>query len=165
MIGIAELSRPPRYCTIRPGKKTFLLADFVSRQRAVDRSPDQQVVRCEASIGIISNEVIDNTQAVGSTRGRPLWLRCHRLTAGARRCAARLSLAIYVAHHRFMLCVCDAFLSSLCIPVNITGGQNNYFRFRTRVIHTASGAKQRCKKGLIEWWTGHLVPVYSKLTQ
>ena len=57
MVGIVELSRAPRYCTIRPGKKTFLLADFVSRQRAVDRSPDQQVVRCEASIGIISNEV------------------------------------------------------------------------------------------------------------
>ena len=45
-----------------------LLADVVSRQRAVDRSADQQVVRCEASIGIISNAVIDNTQAVGSTR-------------------------------------------------------------------------------------------------
>ena len=78
-----------------PWEETFLLADVVSRQRAVDISLDQQVVRCAASIGIISNEVVDNTQAVGSTRGRPLWLRCHRLTVGVRRCAARLSLASF----------------------------------------------------------------------
>ena len=117
---IAKMTRPPRHCPFRPGMKSLLLADVVFSHASelisqstvfkstvfkstvfkstvlIDRSPDQQVVRCAASIGIISNEVGDNVQAVGSTRGRPLWLR--RCLA-PRQCAARLSLPNFPARH------------------------------------------------------------------
>jgi hypothetical protein len=111
LVGIAELSRPPRYCVFRPGTKSFLLADVVSSRRAVDRSSNQPVVRCEASIGIISIVLRDNTQAIGSTRGRPVWLRCHRLTdlaVGVRRCATRAHAQSFTARHGVFPACSDA---------------------------------------------------------
>ena len=115
LVGIAELSRPPRYGEFRPGNKCFLPADVVSSRRAVDRSPTQHDERGAASIGIISNVIGDNTQAAGSTRGRPLWLRCLRLTVGVRRCAVRAVLVFigdyfYSAPHRLLPRVSDTVL-------------------------------------------------------
>ena len=110
LVGIAELSRPPRYGEFRPGNKSFLLADVVSSRRAVDRSPTQRDERGAASIGIISNMVGNNTQAIRNTCGRPLWFRYHRLTVGVRRCAARLSLATISARHRLLPRVSDTVL-------------------------------------------------------
>ena len=115
LVGIAELSRPPRCGEFRPGKK-FLL---VSSRRAVDRSPTQRDEHGAASIGTISNVVVDNTNAIRNTRGRPLWLRYHRLTVGVWRCAARLSLAIYPGHHIIFRRVNDTVLRSGRVPLNI----------------------------------------------
>ena len=84
--GLAKPPRRPRHLTLRPGKKSYQLALDVSSRRAADRSPNEQVGRRAESIGINSNMVRDNTQAVGTTPGRPievpLWLGCHGLTVG-----------------------------------------------------------------------------------
>ena len=80
--GVAKPPRRPRHLTLRPGKKSYQLVLGVSSRRAADRSPTQHAGRREDSIGIISTKVRDNTQAIGTTCGRPVWLRCHGLTVG-----------------------------------------------------------------------------------
>ena len=80
--GVAKPPRRPRHLTLRPGKKSYQLALDVSSRRAADRSPTEQDGRRAESIGINSNMTRDNTQAVGTTPGRPIWLGCHGLTVG-----------------------------------------------------------------------------------
>ena len=80
--GVAKPPRRPRSLTLRAGKKSYQLALNVSSRRAADRSPTEQDGRRAESIGINSNMIRDNTQAVGTTPGRPVWLGCHGLTVG-----------------------------------------------------------------------------------
>ena len=80
--GVAKPPRRPRSLTLRAGKKSYQLALDVSSRRAADRSPTEQDGRRAESIGINSTMVGDNTQAVGATPGRPIWLGCHGLTVG-----------------------------------------------------------------------------------
>ena len=61
---------------------SYQLALDVSSRRAADRSPTEQDGRRAESIGINSNMIRDNTQAVGTTPGRLIWLGCHGLTVG-----------------------------------------------------------------------------------
>ena len=56
----------------RRGKKSYQLALDVSSRRAADRSPTEQDGRRAESIGINSTVIRDNTQAVGTTPGRPI---------------------------------------------------------------------------------------------
>ena len=80
--GVAKPPRRPRSLTLRAGKKSYQLALDVSSRRAADRSPTEQDGRRAESIGINSNMIRDNTQAVGTTPGRLIWLGCHGLTVG-----------------------------------------------------------------------------------
>ena len=80
--GVAKPPRRPRSLTLRAGKKSYQLALDVSSRRAADRSPTEQDGRRAESIGINSTMIRDNTQAVGTTPGRPIWLGCHGLTVG-----------------------------------------------------------------------------------
>ena len=85
--GQAAPTRRPRSLSIRAGKKSYQLraggwALNVSSRRAADRSPTQHVGRRVESIGINSNMVGGNMQAIGTTPGRPIWLGCHGLTVG-----------------------------------------------------------------------------------
>ena len=63
-------------------RPSYQLALDVSSRRAADRSPTEQDGRRAESIGINSNMIRDNTQAVGTTPGRLIWLGCHGLTVG-----------------------------------------------------------------------------------
>ena len=56
--------------------------------------------------------------------------------------------ASFPERHGFSPSMSDAFLCCPDIPLNISGGQINYFWLRTRDIHTASYTKQRCEKEL-----------------
>jgi hypothetical protein len=148
LVGTAELSRPPRYCVFRPGTKSFLLAYVISSRRAVDRSSDQPVVRCEASIRIISNVLGDDTQAIGITRGRPVWLRCHRLTVGVRRSAARLSLASFRERHRVTTGTNGPEMRSWGCLLIVAPAWFYFYSVQSRDIHAASVVKRVCKKEL-----------------
>ena len=80
--GVAKPPRRPRSLTLRAGKKSYQLALNVSSRRAADRSPTEQDGRRAESIGINSNMIRDNTQAVGTTPGRLIWLGFYGLTVG-----------------------------------------------------------------------------------
>ena len=81
--GKATPMTPFRVCCLSAArKKSYLLVLGVSSRRAADLSPTQHAVRRADSIGIISTVVGDNTPAIGTTCGRPVWLRCHGLTVG-----------------------------------------------------------------------------------
>jgi hypothetical protein len=65
--GVAKPARRPRSLILRPGTKFYLLALGVSSRRAANRSPTHHVERGADGIGINSNEVRVNTQAIEST--------------------------------------------------------------------------------------------------